>query len=93
MLETHKNGLKPVSDLVAFETGAMGIVQSLFAMELNMYLVQELDKLKENPGKMESVSASCSQDELSKLSTMHVSYKLVVVLLLPSKSPGRISLP
>lgn len=50
MLKPHKNGLKPGSDLVVFETGAMGILQSLFAMELNIYLAQELDKLKEDAG-------------------------------------------
>lgn len=50
ILEPHKNGLKPVLNLVAFETGAMGIMQSFFAMELNIFLAQELEKLKEDPG-------------------------------------------
>lgn len=54
VLEPHKNGLNPVLNLVAFETGGMGILQNLFIMELNIYLSQELEKLKDNPAKVET---------------------------------------
>ena len=40
MLEPHKDGLKPVSPLVAFEFAGTGVLQKpgLFVMELNTHL-------------------------------------------------------